>query len=332
MSVTIPASREAGVPVRTGPDTPAVGIFLSPLWGAGIRHALDEALADQVDIEIIEIPDEGEPARQPRILVTGPGMQAAAPPAWFAGVDWVHSVSAGVDSFPSWVLERHTVTCSRGIHATQISEWVIAALLTETRVDPWISAPVDRFQPPQGGLLAGSTLGIVGFGEIGQAVARKALALEIDVVAVRRRDRPSPVDGVQLLPDLPSLLAVSDAVLLSAASTPETHHLIDAAALARVKPGVHLLNIARGTLVDQDALRDALDGGQVRAASLDVTTPEPLPAGHWLFDHPRVRISPHVSGWSPRLERRIAERFRENLLRYRAGQPLVGLVDPVLGY
>ncbi|WP_052914330.1 NAD(P)-dependent oxidoreductase [Protofrankia coriariae] len=244
----------------------------------------------------------------------------------------MHTVSAGIDSYPSWLLSAPVVTCSRGLHATQISEWVVTALLTGARQSSWVTAPVTFPRPTPGALLAGSTLGIVGFGEIGHAVARRALALEVDVVALRRRDRPSPVDGVRLLPDLAGLLAVSDAVLLSAAATPETHHLINETTLRQVKPGVHLLNIARGTLIDQEALRTALDDGRVRLASLDVTGPEPLPADHWLFAHPQVRISPHISGWAPDLERAIARRFHENLLRYRSGQPLIGLVDPTVGY
>ncbi len=332
MSASAPAAQQAEVPVQAAPQALVLGIQLSPQWGTAIRRALEDALRDEPDIEIVDVPVEGDPLRRPQVLLTGPGLHTEQPPAWFTGVEWVHTVSAGVDSYPSWLLSVPTVTCSRGLHATQISEWVVTALLTEARRDPWISAPVTYARPPVGGLLAGSTLGIVGLGEIGQAVARRALALEVDVVAVRRRDRPTPVDGVRLLPDLASLLSVSDAVLLSAAATPETHHIINETALARVKPGVHLLNIARGTLVDQDALRPALDDGRVRAASLDVTVPDPLPAGHWLFDHPRVRISPHVSGWAPRLEQAVARRFRENLLRYRAGQPLIGLVDPTLGY
>ena len=99
-----------------------------------------------------------------------------------------------------------------------------------------------------------------------------------------------------------------------------------------MKPGVHLVNIARGALVDQDALRTALDDGRVAAASLDVCEPEPLPAGHWLYEHPKVRLSPHISWSSPALADRIVELLVDNVRRFVAGQPLEGIVDPVERY
>ena len=99
-----------------------------------------------------------------------------------------------------------------------------------------------------------------------------------------------------------------------------------------MKPGVHLVNIARGALVDQDALRAALDDGRVAAASLDVCEPEPLPGGHWLYEHPKVRLSPHISWSSPALADRIVELLVDNVRRFVAGQPLEGIVDPVERY
>ena len=103
-------------------------------------------------------------------------------------------------------------------------------------------------------------------------------------------------------------------------------------AFAAVKPGVHVVNIARGTLIDQDALRTALDDDRVAMASLDVCDPEPLPAGHWLYEHPKVRLSAHISWSSPDLYNRILELFIDNLRRYLANEPLEGVVDPVEGY
>jgi phosphoglycerate dehydrogenase-like enzyme len=123
-----------------------------------------------------------------------------------------------------------------------------------------------------------------------------------------------------------------DHLVLAAPATPKTEHLIDADVLAEVKPGVHVVNIARGALIDQDALRVALDDGRVAMASLDVCDPEPLPAGHWLYDHPKVRLSPHISWSSPALASRIVELLIENVRRYVAGEPLEGVVDPVERY
>ena len=108
--------------------------------------------------------------------------------------------------------------------------------------------------------------------------------------------------------------------------------MIDADVFAAAKPGLHLVNIARGSIVDQDALRSALDDGQVGLASLDTVDPEPLPAGHWLYDHDRVRLTPHISWAGPGSFTALAAAFTDNYRRYRAGEPLVGVVDIEGGY
>jgi phosphoglycerate dehydrogenase-like enzyme len=131
---------------------------------------------------------------------------------------------------------------------------------------------------------------------------------------------------------LDQMLAHMDILSINCPLTPATHHLLDAAAFKATKPGAHLVNVGRGTLVDQDALRAALDTGTVARASLDVCDPEPLPAGHWLYAHPRVRLSPHVSWSSPRSMQRTIELFAENVRRWRAGEPLDGVVDVAAGY
>ena len=115
-------------------------------------------------------------------------------------------------------------------------------------------------------------------------------------------------------------------------ATAATRHLIDAAAFDALKPGAHLVNVARGALVDQDALLAALDSGRVATASLDVVDPEPLPEGHPLYAHPGVRLSPHISWSAPDTMDRTVALFAENLRRYRAGRPLQGVVDPIAGY
>ena len=111
-----------------------------------------------------------------------------------------------------------------------------------------------------------------------------------------------------------------------------TRHLLDAGVFAHVKPGVHIVNIARGALIDQDALRIALDDGRVALATLDTVDPEPLPAGHWMYEHPGVRLSAHVSWYTPALQRTAVEIFVENLGRFLRGDPLLHVVDPAEGY
>jgi phosphoglycerate dehydrogenase-like enzyme len=152
------------------------------------------------------------------------------------------------------------------------------------------------------------------------------------VCAVRRTARPAPVGAIEMLASFDELLARADHLLIALPATPRTRRLVDAAALSRVKPGVHLINIARGSIVDQDALRTALDDGRVARASLDTVEPEPLPAGHWLFSHPRVRLSAHVSWGMPGAFAVFVDAFATNLARYVAGEPLLGRVDLEEGY
>jgi phosphoglycerate dehydrogenase-like enzyme len=249
-------------------------------------------------------------------------------------VEWVHFFGTGVDGMPPEVLEGRVVTCSRGAGQVPISEWVLAMMLAhEKRLpDAWIDEPPDLWSWTELGGLQGRTLGLVGLGGIGSAIATRAAAFDMDIRAIRRTDAPSPVPGVTIVPSLTDLLPVADHLVLAAPATPRTTRLIGQDELARVKPGVHVVNIARGALIDQDALRTALDDGRVAAASLDVCYPEPLPPGHWLYQHPKVRLSPHISWSSPALASRIVELLVDNVRRFVAGQPLEGIVDPVEGY
>ncbi|HUI28235.1 MAG TPA: NAD(P)-dependent oxidoreductase, partial [Candidatus Kryptonia bacterium] len=137
---------------------------------------------------------------------------------------------------------------------------------------------------------------------------------------------------VQIQRSLAELASSSDHLVIAAPATPETRHLINRDIFAVIKPGAHFINVARGALVDQDGLRAALDDGRVAMASLDAVEPEPLPAGHWMYTHPRVRLSPHISWSMPGAADRLIEPFIDNLRRYRAGQPLTGVVDRSLRY
>ena len=250
------------------------------------------------------------------------------------GVEWVHFFGTGIDGIPPEILEGRVVTCSRGAGAVPISEWVLAMMLAHEKRLPgaWIDRPPDLWSWTELGGLQGRTLGLVGLGGIGSAIATRAAAFDMDIVAIRRTDAPSPVPGVTVLPSLADLLPVADHLVLAAPATPRTTRLLGEQELSLVKPGVHLVNIARGALVDQDALRIALDDGRVAMASLDVCEPEPLPDGHWLYTHPKVRLSPHISWSSPALAGRIVELLLDNVRRFVAGQPLEGIVDPVERY
>jgi phosphoglycerate dehydrogenase-like enzyme len=249
-------------------------------------------------------------------------------------VPWVQMSGTGVDKVPPELFEGRIVTCARGASAVPISEFVLGAMLAfEKRFpDVWLHEPPAHWNFDKLGGLAGRTLGIVGLGGIGAAIAQRALPFGMRVLAVRRTGASSPVDGVELVPSLDALLETSDHLVLAVPLTARTEQLLDAAAFAAVKPGVHLVNIARGRLVDQDALRVALDDDRVAMATLDTVDPEPLPAGHWLYEHPKVRLSAHIS-WASHLGiDSTVDLFVDNLRRYAAGQPLHDVVNPDEGY
>ncbi len=249
-------------------------------------------------------------------------------------VTWAHVLGAGVDRFPFDALGDRQLTCSRGAASVAIAEWVMAVMLAFEKSLPesWIEAPPAQWNIASLGTLSGRTVGLIGLGAIGTEVARRALAFDARVVAFRRTTAPASLAGVEIAAQLGDLLAQADHVVVAAPATGDTHHLLDAAALAAVKPGAHLVNIARGHLVDQEALRVALDDGRVARASLDTVEPEPLPEGHWLYTHPSVRLSAHISWSSPSTMTQTLALFVENLRRFRSGEALGGLVDPVAGY
>jgi phosphoglycerate dehydrogenase-like enzyme len=253
-----------------------------------------------------------------------------------AEVAWVQLSGTGVDAVPKEVFAGRTVTCARGASAVPISEWVMAAILARAKrfPDAFLAEPPKywNFPIPPLDRVEGATLALVGLGGIGEAIATRALAFGMNVRALRRTDAPSPVAGVEVVRTLDALLPGAQHVVLAAPATARTRHLIGPEAFAAMTPGVHLVNIARGALVDQDALRAALDDGTVAMATLDTVEPEPLPAGHWMYAHPNVRVTAHVSWYTPDLQRAAVEIFVENLGRFRRGEPLLHLVDPAEGY
>ena len=168
--------------------------------------------------------------------------------------------------------------------------------------------------------LDGRVLGLVGIGRIASRVAVAAQGLGMRVIATDPGVDASPVPGVDLV-DLDELLAASDVVSLHAPALPSTNRMIDADALDRMQPGAYLVNCARGSLVDHDALLAALDAGQLAGAGLDVTDPEPLPAGHPLLDRHDVVVTPHCASASVAGRRRLYEHSIENVLAVLEGRP-----------
>jgi phosphoglycerate dehydrogenase-like enzyme len=283
-------------------------------------------------------PEDG-PGDDPEVLATlsvvGESEEGVAT-ALLPSVKWVHVLGAGIDAFPLDQLGDRTLTCSKGATSVPIAEYVLAVMLAfEKRLpEEWLTEPPPQWNMPQFGPLgglAGATLGLVGVGAIGTEVARRALAFDMEVIAHRRSSSPMPLPEIKS-GSLEEVLAAADHLVVTAPSTPDTYHVIGEETLKLVKPGVHLVNIARGPLVDSDALMAAIDDGRVARASLDVAEGEPLPAGHPLFAHPGIRLTPHSSNSSRRTANRTVQFFVENLARYRAGDPLTGTVDPIQGY
>jgi len=298
-------------------------------WGDGLRAGLEATIPD-VPFVLAETPE----AETAEVLCTLVDEPAAIQVACGPGVRWIHVLGAGVDGFPSELARDRMLTCSRGAAAPAIAEFVLGAILAFEKHMPevWLSEPPEQWNVADLGGLSGRRLGLVGMGAIGTEVARRALAFDVEVRALRRRPVSTQVPGVDVVADLRTLVSDADHVVVAAPATPATHHLFDAEAFAAMKPTAHLVNVARGSLVDQTALIEALDRGRLALATLDATDPEPLPAGHPLYHHPRVRLSPHVSWSSPETARRTMTCFAENLERYRCRIPLEGVVDREAGY
>jgi phosphoglycerate dehydrogenase-like enzyme len=277
--------------------------------------------------------------RPPKVLpLEAP--QAADLLARSPALRWVHYVGAGLNHFNEmglWQLGA-TITNSSGVAAVPIAEHVLYLMLMLVR-----QAAVNlankakrRWEKIQSQELRGKTLGVVGLGHIGQEVARLAKALGMQVLATRRSARPGEalpnVDRLYLRQELRQMLGASDFVLLSLPLTPETRQLIGRAELQAMKPGAYLLNVARGALVDEPALIQALEEGWIAGAGLDVFTQEPLPPESRLWALPNTVITCHDSNHTGTADARIVELFSANLERYLAGQSLSNLVDQAKGY
>lgn len=256
-----------------------------------------------------------------------------APRGWPWSLRWVQLVSSGIDFYPDWLFQDPPVTSGKGSNAEQVAEFALAAIFSAAKrlPDIWVKDDDWRFSTLQP--VRGKTLGILGLGSIGKSLAAKATALGLRVIALGRPGQPLEAGvPVEAVADLHQLFAESDHLVLAAPLTVQTRGLIGREVLASAKPGLHLINIARGGLLDQQALLEALDAGLIGRATLDVTEPEPLPAGHPLYSDPRVFISPHTCALSTEGFRGFAEDFLDNFQRYRQDQPLRNLVDHQRGY
>ncbi|MGF9646474.1 D-2-hydroxyacid dehydrogenase [Pseudarthrobacter oxydans] len=276
------------------------------------------------------IPNES-PAGLARVAADNPHLQ------------WVHAMAAGAggavkaSGLDQETLQKFKVTTSAGVHALPLAEFATLGILNgfkrtaelvrdqEAKVWPELRTPTR--------LVSGSQLVISGLGEIGLETARLARALGMKVSGTKRT--VAPLEGIEQVSDndgLAALLATADAVVNTLPGTPYTERLFNRDVFSAMKPGTVFVNVGRGTVVDEEALLEALDNGQVSYACLDVFAVEPLPQNSPLWSHPKVLVSPHTSALSAAENRLITERFCSNLRIFLDGGELPHLVDTVHFY
>ena len=256
----------------------------------------------------------------------------------FRRLRWVHAGTAGVERvlFPELAASEVVLTNSRHVFDDALAEYTIGLMLAlckdltttihNQRGHLWMQRETD--------MLAGKVVLMVGVGPIARRTAQMAKALGMSVRGVGRTARSGDPDfGHIVAPDtLTASFAEADYVVMVLPSTPETAGMVGRAALDALRPTARLVNVGRGSTLDQDALCDALREGRIAGAALDVMVPEPLPADSPLWDVPNLIVSPHMSGDHAGWQRDIADLFISNLERFLDGAPLLNVVDKSLGY
>ena len=248
------------------------------------------------------------------------------------GARWVQLPWAGVEPYVDLFRDGRTWTCGKGVYAEPVAEHALGLAIaglrdlpTRVRATSWAR---------QGGrTLVGGRVTVLGGGGITASLLRLLAPLRCTTTVVRRSG--APLDGAErvVTPDrLHEALAGADVVVVALALTPETRGMVDAGALEAMEPHAWLVNVGRGGHVVTDDLVAALRAGTIGGAGLDVTDPEPLPDGHPLWDLPNCIITPHTANTLDMVVPQLSERIRENVRRFAAGEPLVGLVDPERGY
>jgi phosphoglycerate dehydrogenase-like enzyme len=301
-----------------------------------------QAIADHWSLpSIIDHPADRPPWQIPAgvdVLFTRPfagwdKAPSAKPDGWPFDLRWIQTASTGVDFFPSWLLEGATVTTGRGVAAIPIAEYVMAAILAfEKRLHDSRATGAADWGNGSFGSVYGKKIGIAGFGSIGRAVAERALAFGMSVKALRKSVWRDPEPGVEPVASIEELIDDVDHLVLALPATSKTLHLVNADVLSRARKSLHLINIARGRIIDQAALLQALDAGQLAGATIDVTDPEPPPDGDPIYRHPKIVLTPHISWTGGESARLLAHKIVANLDAYACGTPLADMFDRDLEY
>lgn len=355
--------------MREQQETITVGVLYPPEWyrdDEGFRRALERIASVDPRVRVIaETYVEPHELRSARGTSNADAFRDQAPVltdaqrAAFAQIDvalaidlpfdvgsvaprlrWVQCVGAGTAQLQSAGLGEAGIrlTSGAGVNAVAIAEFAIARILAHWKRFREFDELQARhsWQSLFGRQLAGATLGLIGLGHINSAVARRARAFDLRVLATRRSATPGAhapdVDRLYPTAELHAMLGECDAVVAAVPETPETAGLVDRAAFAAMKPGAFFVNVGRGSLVDEAALVDALESGHLSGAALDVASVEPLPPDHFLWDAPNLYLSPHASSAPDALFVNLTELFCENLARFLAGEPLRNEVDVSRGY
>ena len=255
------------------------------------------------------------------------------------GVRWIHSRAAGLDKsmFPELVQSPVPVTNGSGVFSPSLGEFALAAILYFAKDFPRMlrNQKAGRWEQFLVEEISGQTVGIVGYGDIGRAVASRAHAMGMRVLALKRHAPASddPFIAQFFTPgELAAMLAQCDYVVVAAPLTPETHHMIGDAAFATIKPSAVIINIGRGPVIDQAALVRALTDKRIRGAGLDVFEQEPIPEGDPIYKFENVLVSPHCADQTKTWLRQAMDFFLQQYARFTAGQPLENIVDKHLGY
>jgi phosphoglycerate dehydrogenase-like enzyme len=291
---------------------------IEPRWYTSVEEML--ALAPEAEIGWFDL-DKKEPMIE-AVRVAGK-------------LRWLNSIYAGLDFLPLDVLidRKVTITNGAGINAVTIAEYVVMLMLSHAKGYREVIRAQDRHEwlvdSPGKLELAGTRALLLGLGAIGGLIKTRLEAFDVEVVPVRR----SASEGALRPDEWRDRLGEFDWIILAVPATPETDGMIGANELAAMKDSAVLVNIARGAVVDQAALIEALERKQIGGALLDVTTPEPLPPEHPLWTLDNAQITMHLSGRAQsKMFVRSAERFVANCRRYVAGEPLAPIFDPARGY
>lgn len=302
-----------------------------------------ETMAPLEQLTQVEYTDEAglaEALRGAEVLFAYHFTSKALPDAWHGAdaLQWLQVAAAGVDPFMTDEVRASevVVTNSRGVFDDAIAEYVLGQVLSFAKDLPgsWRRQQEHRWEHRESERVAGTRALVIGTGPIGRTIARllRGAGLQVRGSGRRAREQDPDFTTVCAQEDLPTELALADWVVLAAPLTEATRGMIDADALAAMRPGARLINVGRGELVRTDDLVTALREETIAGAALDVLDPEPLPAEHPLWALPTALITPHNSGDFVGWRRALVELFAENLTRWQAGEELHNVVDKTMGY